>query len=120
MRAKSPMLRRVPMPAMLKPPTVGESIPSIDASKSQQEICGALHLVVSYNYMTQPRKTENNVPRGHPIDRARGASPASLPADAGAVFDVMTELLRLSHFPHRDPVGPHWLTTTQPSPPHPI
>jgi MarR family transcriptional regulator, 2-MHQ and catechol-resistance regulon repressor len=40
-------------------------------------------------------------------------SPQALEADAAAVFDVMTELLRIYQFRDRDRVGPHGVTVTQ-------
>ena len=46
-------------------------------------------------------------------DRARRSSDESLQADAAAVFDVMTELLRVYQFRDRDRVASHGLTVTQ-------
>ncbi len=63
--------------------------------------------------MTHPRKAEN-IPTGrHPADQVPRSPHASLEADAAAVFDVMTELLRLYQFRDRDRVGSHGVTITQ-------
>ena len=46
-------------------------------------------------------------------DRSRRSPAESLQADAAAVFDVMTELLRVYQFRDRDRVASHGLTVTQ-------
>lgn len=55
--------------------------------------------------------------RGRVRARATGQAPRSpdggLEADAGAVFDVMTELLRIYQWRDRDRVGPHGVSVTQ-------
>jgi MarR family 2-MHQ and catechol resistance regulon transcriptional repressor len=58
--------------------------------------------------MTQRRKIEN-VPAG-PAPRSPHEG---VTADAAAVFEVMTELLRLYQFRDRDRVGSHGVTITQ-------
>lgn len=75
--------------------------------------CGSCDLDVSYNYMTQPRKTENLLtgsPVAGPIPDSRQDS---LQVDAATVFEVMTELLRIYQFRDRDRVGSHGVTVTQ-------
>ncbi len=75
--------------------------------------CGYFNLDVSYNYMTHPRKLENILAGDHPADQVPRSPHESLEADAAAVFDVMTELLRIYQFRDRDRVGSHGVTITQ-------
>src|SRR6185369_10038933 len=76
--------------------------PSRPVSEFKKSRRPAGDLDVSYNYMKHLRKTT--------MDRAAGPD---LTADAAAVFDVMTELLRLYQFRDRERVGAHGLTVTQ-------
>jgi MarR family 2-MHQ and catechol resistance regulon transcriptional repressor len=63
--------------------------------------------------MSDPRKLENILGRGRPAEPAPRSPDKSLEADGAAVFEVMTELLRIYQFRDRDRVGSHGVTVTQ-------
>jgi DNA-binding MarR family transcriptional regulator len=63
--------------------------------------------------MSDPRKPANLPGGGQPAERLPRSPHQSLAADGAAVFEVMTELLRLYQFRDRDRVDSRGVTVTQ-------